>query len=859
MSKGSKRKKSNTAGAASAAAADARAKSSQVEKAFVGSGSVNTYMGQLVRLVEYIFDHHKEHLVEEHLIKMEQAAAQDAQQKTKLRIKLRQYICDAATAIQAKRDDRPHNCFIKIEDEADALKYDTVVKYMDTKFNVEVVDRGAAEAYLKDVRDGICEITPDMEVGDKVRVKVFQSESQYSGIRCALAYVYTSARVTMPFASELGIYIKGVGRYIAAAKQHLGLKLTEGKDSMNQEVMELIAENLFRSKDKRDILYHLIFLLDWNLMKRAENCLHAKMIHMGFVEDHLTFTFAKEKGKQHGDMHGPWHCFANPKKPHICLVLSFARYFLTYPQVLREGAPLFEGTNQYGRYSSRLHQLFHELKDDLKNLGVDYKDLGTHSARKGVGTMVANASTVGPPIVALCLRAGWKLGGVKEKYLFRADGGDMAVGRRAACLDVDDKEFAISPPYFDYSHLDADGTIETKENLERWLKQRLPDADNIPANSWNLVLQCFASVCYHYEYLCEHLDDKCSFRNTAVFRDLPKEIQDLATVKFPWDKTSWTPKLNGVPPHVLHIAKIESLERKLDTLEENLTATIVGEMERRGFSSTAFKTSDITDALSAVTQQLTNQITTELKEIKDAVKSSRGAADDYVIVDGADVVLPGGGVAIVDEDDWFNDANGAEGEEGGAEGEEGEEGTQPNESEQRRLQRKRKEHETAVALVKKRKFTVGHHHGMLNVLPPNFTLTSMTPLQLVYCWLMGSVRHNIPALGLLDSKHVLFLKGGNKMRHKMSSVMRIVEKMAREKNAWYDKKSDWDYDKVTKMWDAISTEFKAKYCQTKRKTQINYHTVYRNMTDANAFNNPRNKKEKAKRLAMQQQQQAAMV
>ena len=28
--------------------------------------------------------------------------------------------------------------------------------------------------------------------------------------------------------------------------------------------------------------------------------------------------------------------------------------------------------------------------------------------------MVANASTVGPPIVALCLRAGWKLGGVKD-------------------------------------------------------------------------------------------------------------------------------------------------------------------------------------------------------------------------------------------------------------------------------------------------------------------------------------------------------------------------------------------------------------------------------------------------------------
>ncbi len=97
--------------------------------------------------------------------------------------------------------------------------------------------------------------------------------------------------------------------------------------------------------------------------------------------------------------------------------------------------------------------------------------------------------------------------------------------------------------------------------------------------------------------------------------------------------------------------------------------------------------------------------------------------------------------------------------------------------------------------MKKRKFTVGQHHGRLNVLPRDFTFSSMTPLMLVHCWLMGGVRHDIPALAQLDSKHVLFLKGGNKMRNKMESIMRIVEKMAREKNAWNGKMSDWDYDK----------------------------------------------------------------
>ena len=61
--------------------------------------------------------------------------------------------------------------------------------------------------------------------------------------------------------------------------------------------------------------------------------------------------------------------------------------------------------------------------------GTDLRELETHSARKLVWTMYGdNASTVRPPIIALCLRDGWKIGGVKEKYLRMADGGDMAAG-----------------------------------------------------------------------------------------------------------------------------------------------------------------------------------------------------------------------------------------------------------------------------------------------------------------------------------------------------------------------------------------------------------------------------------------------
>ena len=72
-------------------------------------------------------------------------------------------------------------------------------------------------------------------------------------------------------------------------------------------------------------------------------------------------------------------------------------------------------------------------------MGVEPGDLGTHSCRKGVGTMVAAGCTVSPPIVSICVRAGWSMGGVKDKYLKRENAGDQYVGRCASCLDQLDK------------------------------------------------------------------------------------------------------------------------------------------------------------------------------------------------------------------------------------------------------------------------------------------------------------------------------------------------------------------------------------------------------------------------------------
>ncbi|KAL7494346.1 hypothetical protein ACHAWT_003470 [Skeletonema menzelii] len=511
---------------------------------------------------------------------------------------------------------------------------------------------------------------------------------------------------------------------------------------MKPEAYELIAEHLFKSGEKRDIFNHLMLLLDWNLMKRSENCLNVKMIHIEFEEDYLKFVFEKEKGKQHGDMHGPWHCFANPEKPHICLVLAFARYIFAFPEVLQEGKPLFPGTNQYTRYSSRMHDLFFEIKDDLYDIGIDWRELGTHSTRKGVGSMVANASTVGPPIVALCLRAGWKLGGVKEMYLFRQDAGDLNVGRRAACLDIETKEFGISPPYFDCSDLDKDGKLAVMAKVDRWLKDRIPKVDSIPANSWNLAVQCFASICYHHSTLLADLDVECPLRHAPVFRDIPEEFKNRAKVAFPWNKTRDTPKFNGIPPHVLHIAKMEELEKKIESMEDNLMKRITDEMESRGFSSTEYKTSSIKDVFTSVIEDLTKELRHELKEVKESVRNHRrDFTGDLAEVEPISLNT----CTIINEDDV--DVASDDDNDGAALNESTDELT----DKQKQEARKRKKSIRSADAMKKRKFSVGFHHNKLNALPPDFVFPSMVVPQFISCYLVGDVEKNIPPLGTLSS------------------------------------------------------------------------------------------------------------
>ena len=65
-----------------------------------------------------------------------------------------------------------------------------------------------------------------------------------------------------------------------------------------------------------------------NLLKRAENCVHAKVAHIHFEYNSLVHEFAKFKGHQDREE----HLYANTKEPWVCPVLALVQYLLIFPE-----------------------------------------------------------------------------------------------------------------------------------------------------------------------------------------------------------------------------------------------------------------------------------------------------------------------------------------------------------------------------------------------------------------------------------------------------------------------------------------------------------------------------------------------
>ena len=571
-----------------------------------------------------------------------------------------------------------------------------------------------------------------------------------------------------------------------------------------------MAKTLFFSEKKEHIFGHVFLVLDWTLMKRAENCVNCKINHITFQNDCLVFEFAKSKSNQRGENHvGPWHVYANPHQPWACPVLSLARYLFCYPDVLKGDMPLFDGTSSYSRYHNLFSNLLESLETELFDLGYLPGDLGTHSCRKGVATLIASGSTVCPPISSLCIRAGWTMGGMKDKYIFRAEAGDQYVGRCASLLDQLSKEFAVSPPYFDFSECSNElEKIERKKEINAYLRTTLPNVRKIKSQTWNVVLSCFATLCYHYNYLGRNLHKACILRASPVFYNINEKLLKMVRIAYPWASTIDTPTFTGIPPHVTLMSEFQKVSHELNTLRASLPKTISTMLDGRGFSSTGMNTDKVIDFFKKTSEEMVSQIIE-----KTNITLAKNENDDG-FHNGVSYVMDEEEIASLTP--YKNVTNLTKTEQ---------------------ALKSREEHKNSIAIMKKRKLKVGFHHGKLTILPVNFSFPRMTMNQLVLNWLVGNVEKNQPPYCALSAKDF----GHDKRLHgpfcEMRMLMKYVECVARRHSCWLEKNVDRTNKKVTEMWDFIGNRFIIDPFRKKggRRKETSWKTIYNRLSLANEF------------------------
>jgi hypothetical protein len=304
------------------------------------------------------------------------------------------------------------------------------------------------------------------------------------------------------------------------------------------------------------------------------------MKNLGWVDDAMLVYVTKSKTNQDQSRRkDPFHIYANPIEPVICNVLALGVYFLLHPNQSNEQF-LFDGESQNARYSS-IQRSFCNSENGKKLLGIyglEPSDIGTHSVRKGAATFACSVSVSGPSIVSVCVRAGWTLGDIQDRYLKYESAGDQFVGRILSGLPQNESGFACVPPHFE----DGD------EDVMRALFKYFPSYTS--SNLGRLIRFCVASVVYHREFLRKTLPKNHKLFHTSLFLNgvVDKRAENV--------KSELTSSLNitGIPANIKIIDGLKSVVQAVSGISKEVVNELEVTLERnavsRGFmTATSFK------------------------------------------------------------------------------------------------------------------------------------------------------------------------------------------------------------------------------------------------------------------------------
>ena len=266
--------------------------------------------------------------------------------------------------------------------------------------------------------------------------------------------------------------------------------------------------------------------------------------HISFEEDAIGIVFCKSKTDQSGEKsRDPRHLYANPFQPATCVILALGVYLASHPQLA--SGQLFPGGTQRDRFGKSLARLV------ATSFNSDSATIGTHSIRKGVATFACSGSTSGPSMASVCLRCGWTLGHVLERYVHYERAGDQYLGRIVAGLPNHKAEFAILPPHFPPN---IDDEVRSAMDL---VFPRLSQEIHL----FGVLSFALASLVYHSDFLVQLLPQKHPLMSSSIFANTTM----LSRLKSHVTLSSSRITPTGIPPHV---DLFKAMERNHTAIQE---------------------------------------------------------------------------------------------------------------------------------------------------------------------------------------------------------------------------------------------------------------------------------------------------
>jgi hypothetical protein len=619
-------------------------------------------------------------------------------------------------------------------------------------------------------------------------------------VACAsLSHLFTECGLDKEFCENsrylwknLSLYNKGAQRTGARERHALGMRTVEGKDPIPLAAYTYLANVLIKSDDPEHVAAHLFLLLEWNLISRADMVINANIDLVGMYNDSLCFQVGPSKGDQEGSKHQdhPFHVYSVPQNPAICPVLAFCKHLLCNPRILSGKCKLFDGANQYERFNNILRGIVtsDEHRQALIDLQMPPNYFGTHSLRKGAVTHVACGTTSSPPIVSICIRANWAMPGVMSRYIRYEAAGDMYVGRSVCGRHRLEKEFAESIPYFDFSEFSGEDKEEKRREVDAWIRERMPEEGRNNDVVFCLFKTCIASLVYHRQFLDGVLHPENAIR-CSVFWSEKIPYEDHVVTRFPWNRTSDTPEISGLPIDVLYMSKIETLLEQISELKEalimdnaRLEKSIVDKVEHSlDMRSVGGEGYGLSKQIDSKLDELIRRVTEPIQVAAPTKDASHSTAEIFDHCDAFDVEEEEDVLITIQEEEVMH-----------------------SDMLQKAIRTRTEEQ------MKRRKIDngiiVGFHHGVLNPLPSSWRYPKkMNVIQMITLYQIGCKAEGVPALKLLNSKQVNHFDKEGMTLSRMRRFMKVVKHFATVRGVWQPPNSIhfWNGATVTKLWDGV--------------------------------------------------------